>query len=208
MAQQNSYDALQTIAADTATELKSVRDLTMNLNSLTKDANVKFAAKFQDMDAALEKLKSHAKPQDHANQEPANSQAPQPDPRPPFIDPVSEKCDWVGNQIQATPEFGPSDGQQRRDDGLNNWYVGSPTGVSFPMREPPGYKQLQEQPQPAPQAQCRQLSGSININPYTKVFEEKIATSKGRQFDGDKGCEKWRTDMMNDLISSAPDMES
>ena len=105
VAQQNSYAALQVIAADTATELKSVRELTMNLNSFTNDANVKVAAKFQDMDVALEKVKNYAKLQDQANQEPANSQAHQPDARPPFIDPVSGKCEWAGNQPQATPEF-------------------------------------------------------------------------------------------------------
>ena len=122
LAQQNSYAALQIIAADTATELKSVRELTMNLNSVTNDANAKVAAKFYEMDEALEKLKSHAKPQDQANQEPANSQMLQPDPRPPFIDPVSGKCEWADSQHQAVPpDFGPSDGQRRRDDGLNNW---------------------------------------------------------------------------------------
>jgi len=72
VAQQNRQAALQIIAADTATELKSVRDLTMNLNSLTNHSNANVAPKFQEMDAALEKLKSHAKPQDQANQEPAN----------------------------------------------------------------------------------------------------------------------------------------
>ena len=57
VAQQNSYVVLQVIVADTATEQNSVRDLTMNLNSFTNDANVKVTAKFHKMDAALGKLK-------------------------------------------------------------------------------------------------------------------------------------------------------
>ena len=53
VAQQNSYATLQIIAADTATKLKPVRELTMNLNSFTNDENAKVAAKFHEMDEAL-----------------------------------------------------------------------------------------------------------------------------------------------------------
>ena len=40
------------------------------------------------------------------------------------------------------------------------------------------------------------------------MFEEKIASMKEKQLDGDKGGEKWRTDTMNYLIGRAPDIES
>ena len=59
-----------------------------------------------------------------------------------------------------------------------------------------------------PQANHRQNQGTITITPYSNVFEEKIASMKDKQFDGDKGGEKWRTDTMNYFIGRAPNIES
>ena len=76
------------------------------------------------------------------------------------------------------------------------------------MRKPPGCEQYQEQFRQPPQALRRQPSGTTSITSYSKLFGEEIASTNERRFDGDKGGETWRTDIMNYLVGRAPDMES
>ena len=168
MAQQNSFAALQILATEAANEIGTLR-------GQTNEANLKVAAKFSELESALEELRKQTTSGSARNQ--ANTQQPQKEPeRPRFVDPVTGKCEWTETLQAQAADFGPSSRQEQAD-GWQNWYMDSPQ-KTYPMREPPGSRP-QEQPQDqyqwqSPPAAHRQNPGTINITPYSKVFEEKL----------------------------------
>ena len=112
----------------------------------------------------------------------------------------------MGRASSGPSRIWPSS-QQEQTDGWKSWYMDSPP-KTYPMRHPAGSDRPQEQHQQSPHTNHRQNQGTITITPNPKVFEKKIVSMKDKQFDGDKGGEKWRTDTMNYFIGRAPDIES
>ena len=187
-----SLAALEIIAKDTSRGLDAV-------NKTVNDSNLIVASKFTEMAALIAAITTSPPA------EPRGEEPPAPEARR-FINPATGLwCDADTGRTTEGPQ--PTGGPQPEQ-----FFMGSPARDQRPeMRTPRGYEQRgYEVPQfgyGSSQAPQRPPPGTINITPYSKVFEEKIASMKEKQYDGSKNGEVWRTDTMNYLIGRAPDIE-